>query len=278
MEWYYIKDGAQAGPVSEETFRSLIQQGEIGAETLVWREGMSEWIPRAQCAAVVGVPPKLPTGPLCRECGKEFAADDLVSVGGVRVCGGCKPLLIQRLRQGVMPAGDGTGLFVDGNRMVVVAGATLPKRCVCCGNPAVVTLRRTYRWTPLWVYFLVLLGVLIAAIVSVFVTKQLKLELNLCEEHRVRRRNRLLIAWGWGLASLGATVLGFARGFATPDAGALVLVGILGFLSALAALAMGQQWAGILVAKRITKTGAILKGAGREFLSGLPVWTGGKDV
>ena len=271
MEWHYVKDGVQTGPVSEETFRSLIQQGDIRPETLVWRVGMPQWIPRAECVDGAS------GGPSCGECGKEFAPDDLVTIGAIRVCGGCKAQLIQRLRQGAMPSGDGSGLFADGRRLVVLKETSMPMRCVCCGNSATIQLKRTYLWTPVWVYVLIPVGLLLAALVSVFVSKRFKLEVPLCEAHRVQRRNRMMGAWGWGLASLTLMGLAISQIVGNNDVGGWVALLIGAFVSALAALAMGQRWAGVLVVNRITKTGASFKNAGLEFLSGLPVWTGGKD-
>ena len=37
----------------------------------------------------------------CRECGRMFESDELVSVNGVSVCSRCKPILLQKLTEGV---------------------------------------------------------------------------------------------------------------------------------------------------------------------------------
>ncbi|MFU8892406.1 MAG: DUF4339 domain-containing protein [Luteolibacter sp.] len=48
-EWYYSKDGAQLGPVSEAEIKALLANGTIDANTtLVWKTGMADWIPAAQ--------------------------------------------------------------------------------------------------------------------------------------------------------------------------------------------------------------------------------------
>lgn len=41
--WYYAVGSQQSGPVSTDDVALLIGRGEIGPDTLVWREGMSEW-------------------------------------------------------------------------------------------------------------------------------------------------------------------------------------------------------------------------------------------
>jgi hypothetical protein len=45
--WYYNYNDQQNGPVSEEVVRDLINQNIITPNTLVWREGMSNWQPAA---------------------------------------------------------------------------------------------------------------------------------------------------------------------------------------------------------------------------------------
>lgn len=66
MNWYYRQDdGTQAGPVSEATFRSLVAQGAIRPDTLVWHEGMADWQPLSVAdpnwaSGGAGVPPPAP--------------------------------------------------------------------------------------------------------------------------------------------------------------------------------------------------------------------------
>ena len=47
-QWYYAKDGSQAGPVDQATLAAMVRSGEIKPDDLVWREGMGEWQPAAQ--------------------------------------------------------------------------------------------------------------------------------------------------------------------------------------------------------------------------------------
>ena len=44
-DWFYGKDNAQHGPISDLEIRSLISTGQIAPETIIWREGMADWIP-----------------------------------------------------------------------------------------------------------------------------------------------------------------------------------------------------------------------------------------
>lgn len=44
-DWYYTKMGIQQGPVPEDQLRRMIRRGEVGGMTLVWSEGMPDWLP-----------------------------------------------------------------------------------------------------------------------------------------------------------------------------------------------------------------------------------------
>lgn len=43
-EWYYAVSGSREGPVSAEQISELSRAGTIRGDSLVWREGMAEWI------------------------------------------------------------------------------------------------------------------------------------------------------------------------------------------------------------------------------------------
>ena len=44
-DWFYGKDNTQHGPISELEIRALITSGTITPTTIVWREGMTGWLP-----------------------------------------------------------------------------------------------------------------------------------------------------------------------------------------------------------------------------------------
>lgn len=44
-EWYYVSGDEQKGPVSAEELRSLARAGSIVNGTLVWKSGLSKWVP-----------------------------------------------------------------------------------------------------------------------------------------------------------------------------------------------------------------------------------------
>jgi hypothetical protein len=100
MEWYYAVGGERKGPVGEEEFQRLIQQGAVTSQTLVWREGMTDWQPHGGAT-----PPPMPGnatggGVVCAGCRGIFPGSEVVSVGAGLYCGACKPLALQRIREG----------------------------------------------------------------------------------------------------------------------------------------------------------------------------------
>ena len=100
MLWYYEKDNAQNGPVSEEELLALYERGTIQRHNLVWREGMPDWTPlveRFPNLSGGSAGDKVP----CPTCGAQVAADHLIPSGGTRVCPNCKDEFAQGLREGL---------------------------------------------------------------------------------------------------------------------------------------------------------------------------------
>jgi hypothetical protein len=44
-DWYYSTSEGQAGPITDEEFRKLLASGSVSRQTLVWQEGMADWLP-----------------------------------------------------------------------------------------------------------------------------------------------------------------------------------------------------------------------------------------
>ena len=44
-QWYYVHNGASAGPVSAESLLRLAADGTVQVTTYVWQEGMPAWRP-----------------------------------------------------------------------------------------------------------------------------------------------------------------------------------------------------------------------------------------
>lgn len=99
MPWFYTNAGQQVGPVADTDFERLAREGVIQPATLVWREGMPNW---EAYANVTGAPTAV-----CVVCNQTFPADAVVRIADVPVCANCKPLYLQRLREGASIAAAG---------------------------------------------------------------------------------------------------------------------------------------------------------------------------
>ncbi|MEW6303188.1 MAG: GYF domain-containing protein [Verrucomicrobiota bacterium] len=107
MNWYYAEGTQQTGPITEADLDALFASGRINAATLVWREGMANWQPYGQ---VKPVPAGAPAGTVaCSQCGGSFPPDEVIQYGGLAVCATCKPVFLQRLKEGASVAGSVPG-------------------------------------------------------------------------------------------------------------------------------------------------------------------------
>ena len=67
--WRYVQNGQPCGPVETATLQALLANGALPGDTLVWQEGMTNWIAArsmaefAAAALSVGTMPPLPAGP-----------------------------------------------------------------------------------------------------------------------------------------------------------------------------------------------------------------------
>jgi uncharacterized RDD family membrane protein YckC len=43
-EWFYVVEDGQRGPVDEAQLRSLLKRNVLSGDTLVWRDGMRDWV------------------------------------------------------------------------------------------------------------------------------------------------------------------------------------------------------------------------------------------
>lgn len=116
MEWYYALNGQQTGPVDETEFNRLVSTGVIRPDTLVWHSGLAQWQPLATARPVAPPPAASASGTVCAQCGGIFPPDQVVNFGSAAVCASCKPIYMQRLREGVIPGAspDGTAFRYAG--------------------------------------------------------------------------------------------------------------------------------------------------------------------
>jgi len=105
MNWYYVEAGQQAGPVDDAQLGELVRSGRIQPDTLVWNEGLTNWLPYSQVQSGgtgASAAAASTSGPeaVCAECGGVFNLQDTIPYGNIRVCANCKPVFMQKLAEG----------------------------------------------------------------------------------------------------------------------------------------------------------------------------------
>lgn len=112
--WYYLEEDQQRGPVMEADLEALRKDGKINSETLVWRNGMADWRPLREVQSGADASSSNPqaaaptptatapgvTGVVCSQCGGQFPASEVIRYGNAAVCATCKPIFVQKLREG----------------------------------------------------------------------------------------------------------------------------------------------------------------------------------
>jgi uncharacterized RDD family membrane protein YckC len=116
MEWYYVINGQQAGPIDEAEFHRLIAEGRIRAETLVWHAGIPDWQPLAVLQPAVAGTTVSDASAFCTECRRPFPAGELLAFQNARLCASCKGPYFQRIREqgtsAVYPAARYGGFWI----------------------------------------------------------------------------------------------------------------------------------------------------------------------
>lgn len=116
MGWYFVEAGASVGPLEEADFVAAVRAGRLAEKTLVWKQGMENWLPLASVrpdlvlpapitpSSSTPAPAAAPLGVLtaaCSECGRSFPTTDMIQHQGLWVCATCKPVFLQKLQQGL---------------------------------------------------------------------------------------------------------------------------------------------------------------------------------
>ena len=205
-----------------------------------------------------------PLGNTCGVCGNMFPPDDLIRLNESWVCATCKPVFLQRLREGAAPIG--AGLWRKKKQLVTHSEALLPDRCVRCNAPAHgFKLKRKLSWHPPGYYILVV-NLLIYAVVAMLVRKKAVLDMGLCEKHREQRHTGLIVGWSGFLGGLALIIAAVYF-----DSGKLALGGIL-------AIVGGAIYAGVTGVRvstaKIADNTVWLNGVNRDYLAQLPEWSG----
>lgn len=134
MPWFYKDGETEVGPIEKADLQRLISAKKIDGNTLIRSADSQEWKPLAQMVkpkkpqaaqepatveetpaaqpepeqpltmeredAPEPTPPPQPTA-VCSQCGRSFPKDQVLEFEGQVICGACKPMFIQRMREGV---------------------------------------------------------------------------------------------------------------------------------------------------------------------------------
>jgi hypothetical protein len=156
----------------------------------------------------------------------------------------------------------------DGDTLVVRKGAELPDRCIKCNAPAGgYRYRRTMEWfKPFWLLTL-FCGVLVFAIIYLFVRWKGTVTVGLCELHRQRRIRA--IALGWLLALAGIATF-FIAGRASREVASYALVA--GFALIIGGLVAAMIGTRVLLPVKMDQDYIWLARVSPEYLAELPWW------
>ncbi len=122
MNLYYEVGDQQVGPIGKSELETLVKEKKLNSKTMVWQDGMESWEELGDFISnqkeKKGAQNKLPAGSVpksvCSECGQSFAEEDMISFQDSWVCAGCKPVFIQKVKEGVSVAGvmDYAGFWI----------------------------------------------------------------------------------------------------------------------------------------------------------------------
>jgi uncharacterized RDD family membrane protein YckC len=108
MDWYYAVGDQQVGPIGKADLQALVKAKKINAQTRVWRTGMKEWqelgqLLKANQTLPAGISPGSGRSrqAQCNECGNSFPQDDMIRFADTWVCASCKPLFVQKFKEGL---------------------------------------------------------------------------------------------------------------------------------------------------------------------------------
>jgi GYF domain 2 len=267
MTWYYTNQaGEQTGPVTDVEFNAALKSGLINPDTYVWREGFAQWMKYGEVNLQPAGDSTVAVMAACSQCGGQFPRDEMANFEGAWVCAGCKPLYVQRLREGVSTGGRATA-WRSGKLVVAPLDAALPERCIKCNAPTDgKQLKRKLAWHHPAIFLLVFFGLLLYLILALALQKRTTVLISVCPEHRSARRGVILASWLLFLGGLGGVIAGIAMssGWVGISGAAVLLFGIF----------YGMARGRLVHATKIDKHHVWIGGCKKAFLEGLPEWNG----
>jgi hypothetical protein len=153
------------------------------------------------------------------------------------------------------------GMSRKGRYVVLDPDVEWPSRCFKCNKETNYKKTVKLAYVNPWLYLTILINILITVILVLIFQKRFIVELPLCEEHRLKRRNFLVFQWLMVALLLGTTVAA-----AMTEHVAFVVLAAVFLLIVLVSAIFGRL---AFVAKH--KNGNIwVRGGGKAFLNNLP--------
>jgi uncharacterized RDD family membrane protein YckC len=117
MQWYYAINGQRQGPITQADFEQLVRDGQIKPDTLIWRQGMANWMAYAAVMGVPATPSAAGAGAaaaaggddteVCVVSGKRYPKREMIQYEGKWISSEHRDEFFQRLREGVaIPGGS----------------------------------------------------------------------------------------------------------------------------------------------------------------------------
>ena len=98
MQWHYSQNDQQQGPIEESQLREMLADGTLPGTALVWREGMTDWIPALDMPKQA--PPPIPSAAESANAYREGSCMVVRSVGGVPDrCVVCNGPAVKKIRK-----------------------------------------------------------------------------------------------------------------------------------------------------------------------------------
>lgn len=148
-------------------------------------------------------------------------------------------------------------------------GAILPDRCIKCNFPANgYRLERNLAWHPPVWYLTLLISPLLYILVALFVRHKAKIQVGVCEQHRVQRSRAIAFSW---VAILGGLVL-IVGGASWIDSDWVAIPVVVGLIMIVSGIFRGLIKAQFVTTKSIDEHHVWLSKVDPEYLNMLPVW------
>lgn len=149
------------------------------------------------------------------------------------------------------------GIWRDNDILIMHKNATLPDRCIKCGDYTNgLRLKKNLRWFSPYYYLLLLVNSIVFIVVASIASKRATVEFPICPKHHESRNKAMMISW----AVIGAGILSM---FLIRYETIFLLIGILVLFTGLISIIVTSK---VVDIKKIDDQHVWLKGVNKTFL------------